>query len=254
MVALGKHWKRFLGIIGIPTALDFVKEILRTKVGDWMFEKLSELGNIGKWIAAYPFALGTIGLVAAIGWLVVAGIRESETYDESAILDLEGNPYQKPRVSKALSRGIAAVAVICIAFIGYGAYFYYRTVPLLDQYPLGYVIFDTDYVTSAVTPLETRRGLEAYQFDFRKVQIVENTASRIAIQLPDVIKNQTPLLTNARIGGDKITMQRFGAGYMFSDGPDMIMAVGQVQKYEGPKIIWILGFSREPTLQPAPSQ
>ncbi len=238
---LQKHWKGFLALIGVPSLLDLLKEHVRIKAVDWL---LGKLGSIGVWILSYPPALISLGLAAAMLSLLYAAIRESRTSDESTLVDDEGKPYLVRRVSSSWTAGFATVVLLCLCFLGYGVHVYYRTQPLLNEYPLGYVIFDTDTVSGAVTPYETRRGLEAYQFDFRPVRILENTATRIAIELPDVLKDHKPLLTEAKIGGDKTTMRKFGAGYLFSDGSGQIMATGQVLRYEGDRIIWVLGFRR----------
>jgi hypothetical protein len=243
-LVLQKDWKGFLGLIGVPCFLGLLLNYVTGKAMDFVVENLFKLGPLGKWIATYPLGLVTLGLIAALAWLIVAAIRESNVIEESDILDANGEPYAVRRVSKAWSRGFILTAVICIVIIGYGGYVYYRTIPLLEQYPLGYVIFDMDAVSGAVTPVETQKGLEAYQFDFRPVRILENTQSRIAIQLPNVLKNHTPLLTGAHVGGDRVTMHKFGAGYFFSDGQDQIWAVGQVLRYEGERIVWVLGFQR----------
>jgi hypothetical protein len=52
-------------------------------------------------------------------------------------------------------------------------------------------------VTGAVTPYETRGGLEAYAFDFRPVHVIENTATNVSMQLPGVFKDGKVLLSGA---------------------------------------------------------
>src|SRR3977135_3462998 len=93
----------------------------------------------------------------------------------------------------------------------------------LAQYPLGYTIFDVDYISGAYTPYQVRQGLEEYEFNFRPVQIIENTPTRISIRLPEVVKNGKPLFTNATIGGDKESMKHFGAGNGFSNGTNQVL-------------------------------
>jgi hypothetical protein len=185
-----------------------------------------------------------LGLAFALLWLLSTALRDSHASDESTIVDHVGNPYQIKRLSSRWTGGFAIVVFLCLAFLGYGVYEYYQTQPFLNEYPLGYAIFDMDTITGAVTPEQVRKGLETYQFDFTKVRIIENTASRIAIQLPDLLKDQKLILSQAQIGGDRITMQKFGAGYAFGDGTDSVMATGQVLRYQGSRIIWILGFRR----------
>ena len=59
------------------------------------------------------------------------------------------------------------------------------------------MVLDTDMVTGAVTPYETRGGLEAYAFDFRPVHVIENTATNVSMQLPGVFKDGKVLLSGA---------------------------------------------------------
>jgi hypothetical protein len=58
-----------------------------------------------------------------------------------------------------------------------------------------------DYVSSFMTPYETREGLERFQFDFRPVRITKNTSDRIQIQLPDLIKDKKLMATGVKTGG-----------------------------------------------------
>ena len=120
----------------------------------------------------------------------------------------------------------------------------------LSQYPLGYTIFQLDSVTGAVTPYQARQGLEAYEFNFKTAEIVENTATRISIRLPEVLKDGKPLFTNAIIGGDKKTMEEYGAGYTFGDGFLQVLGTGQVLKYDGNRVTWIFGLGRISPLPP----
>jgi hypothetical protein len=122
----------------------------------------------------------------------------------------------------------------------------------LSQYPLGYTIFQLDSVTGAVTPYQARQGLEAYEFNFKTAEIVENTATRISIQLPEVLKDGKPLFKNAIIGGDKKTMEEYGAGYMFGDASLGVLGTGQVLQYDGNRIIWIFGLRRISVPLPPP--
>ena len=124
---------------------------------------------------------------------------------------------------------------------------------LLLQYPLGYTIFEVDSVTSAVTPLQARQGLEAYEFNFAKVRITEDNSTHISMQLPDVLKDGKPILTDAQISGDKLTMLRYGAGYFFGDGSISVLGTGQVLQYKGNQVIWIFGLRQGPSFPPPPN-
>ncbi len=83
-------------------------------------------------------------------------------------------------------------------------------------------------VTGAVTPYEMRRGLEAYQFDFRPVHVIENTTTHVSMQLPDVFKDGKLLLSGA----------------MFSDGDGQVFILGRALEYRGNRMVWVIGFQR----------
>ncbi len=112
----------------------------------------------------------------------------------------------------------------------------------LQLYPLGYVIFDIDSITEAVTPYNASKNPQGYEFNFKSVRLVENTPYRISIQLPEVYKDSQLLLTNATISGDPKKMQEFGNGYGFSNKSVLnIMGIAQVLQYNGNKVTWIFG-------------
>jgi len=118
---------------------------------------------------------------------------------------------------------------------------------LLKKYPLGYVVFDVDFVTNAVTPLEARKGLEAYQYDFRPVRITQNTADRIAIRLPDLIKDKKLVLTGGETGGWK----RVGnlGGYLAEDKNGVGVQVwGEILTIKGSEVTFLVGFDKAPKL------
>lgn len=99
-------------------------------------------------------------------------------------------------------------------------------------------------VTGAVTPYEMRRGLEAYQFDFRPVHVIENTTTHVSMQLPDVFKDGKLLLSGAVIGGDKHSMNAWSSGAMFSDGDGQVFILGRALEYRGNRMVWVIGFQR----------
>ncbi len=170
-----KRWKQILVFLGFSEGLKLIQllqEDARIKFVDWA---LIRLGSFGAWVAGFHFAFLVLAVIVIILLLIVAAIRESLAPKESIILDSQEKPYKVQRIPPWWSTGFSVIGTLLALVLIYGAYDYYRTLPLLDKYPLGYVIFDTDYVTSAATPLETRRGLEAYQFDFRPVRITQNT-------------------------------------------------------------------------------
>jgi hypothetical protein len=115
----------------------------------------------------------------------------------------------------------------------------------LEQFPLGYVVFETDAVTGSFTPTGARQGLEAYAFNFQKAKVVENTQTKITIRLPDVMKNGKTILSGNDISGDKVTMMAYSAGSMFTDDDNyMVFATARSLKYSGDRVMWIYGLRR----------
>jgi hypothetical protein len=118
---------------------------------------------------------------------------------------------------------------------------------LLKKYPLGYVVFNLDYVTNAVTPFQTRQGLERFQYDFRPVRVLRNTDDQIAIQLPDLIENKKVILTGNQTGGTK-KVGNLG-GYMAQNSTGVgVMVWGEILAIRGSEITFLVGFDRAPTL------
>src|SRR5258708_7715490 len=139
-----KHWKRLLGFIGVSGLLDLVREYLRGKTMDRLLDKL---GGIGAWIHGYQVALFSIGLTLALLWLLGTAIKESLIRVDSTIVSHDGKPYQIPRLDRSWTIGFTIVVLICLGITGYAGYEYSRTEALLSEFPLGYVIFETDFVT-----------------------------------------------------------------------------------------------------------
>jgi hypothetical protein len=108
---------------------------------------------------------------------------------------------------------------------------------------LGYVTFELDLVTGAATPLNFRKGLEHYQFDFRTVKVVENTATTISIQLPTVYRDQEVVMGAPIVSSDKTGFLTLGAGGIVGDDPNnLLMFTAMALEYRGDKTFWVLGF------------
>lgn len=118
---------------------------------------------------------------------------------------------------------------------------------LLKRYPLGYVVFNLDYVTNAVTPFEARAGLGNFQYDFRPVRVLQNTDQRIAIQLPDLLKDGKLMLSGCNTGGIKRVGNLGGYGARSSDGFG-VMVLGEILGINGSEITFLVGFQRPPVL------
>src|SRR5258708_26438825 len=80
-------WKRIFLFLGVPGLADLLREFLRAKTMDWIYERL---GPFGLWLLNYKLALFTTALVISLLVIVVAAIRESWKPHESVILDVNG--------------------------------------------------------------------------------------------------------------------------------------------------------------------
>lgn len=207
---------RALGAIaGFLTALgigDIIKHWLGGRALDFLFE---HLGVIGLFLITYKFAFLTLGVILVLLWVAWEVIQQATISEESLVDNLEGGKYTYTRVSRPWAAGFCIGLLLCIALVGYGAWDYSKSSALLREFPLGYVVLRTDTITGAVMPLEMRRGLEAYTYDFRPVRVLENDA-QVRLTLPDVFKAHQLIMRGAQIGGDRATMQEHGAGYLFS--------------------------------------
>jgi hypothetical protein len=172
------HWRKFLGVIGVPGLYDLVREFGRGKAMEWLYQ---HLGLLGVWLASYKLAGITVGIVIVILWLMLSIVRETRER-ESIILDHVGNPYQIRRVSKAWARGTVVVLCALVMLLVYGVYRFYYVSPqaLLEKYPLGYVIFDVDK-SNAVFPYKTRPLLDKWSIDLSGVSVFEPDKEHIAI-------------------------------------------------------------------------
>jgi len=234
-----KRWKQVAAFLTLSEILKLLQEHVRIRFVDWA---LGQLGSFGAWIAGFHFAFLVVAVIIAIFVLVATAVRESYTSEDSLIVDSKGTPYKIQVVPTRWGWWFSVASVICGLFIAYGAYDYYRTIPLLDKYPLGYVIFDTDYVTNAVTPFETRRGLEAYQFDFRPVRITQDTKDRIAIRLPDLIKDKKLMATGIETGGWK-RVGNLGGAYI-GDDKGAVFEWAEILAIKDSEITFVVGFQR----------
>jgi len=114
----------------------------------------------------------------------------------------------------------------------------------LALYPLGYTIFDVNYVTGAVTPFQVRQGMEPFEFDFRSAGIRENTPAQISVQLPDIFKDGKAVLPHMVVGWDRGASQVHPLGFTFGDPPNRFVATAQILQDRGDRVIWILGIRR----------
>jgi hypothetical protein len=71
---LRKRYMWLLGIVGLPTIGDLVREYARGKAMDYA---ASQLGVFGDFLVANPFALSSIGIIVAMVVLMVMVVSES---------------------------------------------------------------------------------------------------------------------------------------------------------------------------------
>lgn len=250
IVRVKKRWKWLLGIVlGSETVSEIFRIWLHGRAMDWLLEKF---GSLGVWLLTYKFAGLTFSLFLVLLWLGWIALREGFAVRESAILDLNGNPHQVSGVSKSWSFGFVLVVITMLFFVGYGAYDYYRNRLYLNKYPLGYVIFSSDYMTSAVTPLETHRGLETYQFDFRPVRVTKNTDGQIEVRLPDILKDKKLVMTGILTGGTK-RLGEFGGGFT-GDDKGTVFEWAEILAIKDSEITFLVGFQRAGPMPPPSSK
>jgi hypothetical protein len=118
----------------------------------------------------------------------------------------------------------------------------------LLKYPLGYVIFEADRVTGAVTPFETRAGFESYQFDFRAVRVAQTSPGRIELHLPDVFKDGQQIVRAAGVAGPQQTGP-FGLVGFGTYGQEGIGEGAEILAINGSRITFLVGFR---TVEPPP--
>lgn len=242
---LRKHWKQFATFL-LPFALgDFLREYVLGKAMDYLLDRL---GDLGLWIYVNPFAFLTIGSVIALIWLLVNVAWRSQEKGTSLLVDEKEAHYKIKKEYSSWGKAAVAFLLVVVAFVVYGFYKYQYAVPLLKSFNLGYVILDTDYVTQAVMPLETRNGIsEKVEFDFSTVRVLKNTPEQMVLQLPRLLfTDESKILfgQSSVIGGSREELMKYWNGAGFYDGTAEFSADAHIQKYKGNHIVWIIGFNR----------
>jgi hypothetical protein len=122
-----RHWKKFTALLTIGLG-DLLKHFVAGKIVDWT---VNSLGAFGVWILDYPVAFLSMAVACVFLWLVGVAIRESIRTNASEILDHEGKPFQFRSLSPKWTAGFSTVVILCLLFLGYGAYEYYTT-PIIE--------------------------------------------------------------------------------------------------------------------------
>jgi hypothetical protein len=239
-----KNWRRIFGFIGVQGLFDLVREFVRGKAMEWIYQNL---GSVGIWMASYKLAGLTIGIIIVILWLIASVIKATRER-ESIILDPTGKPYQIRTAPKAWARSAVVVSCALVIFLVYGTYRFYRVTPqiLLEKYPLGYVVFDVDQ-ENAIFPYGTKYLLDRWDFDWSTVKMATGKMDNqdvVWLTLPNIrYKNGRGLImTDSHVGWPK-RVGPIGNSVLRTPNFDMraeILAIG-------PKgIVFLIGFAQTP--------
>lgn len=120
----------------------------------------------------------------------------------------------------------------------------------LKQYPYGYAKIQMNAVTGAVVPLRVLKGKRSYSFAFQKVRVIENTHSKVTLQLPDILdENGIVRASQLTISGDPRSVESFyGLGCVGDKENGTICVEAKVLEYKGDEqIIWIVGIMDDPS-------
>jgi hypothetical protein len=120
---LHQRYKSLLFLLGIETLPDILKEFVRGKLMDALYD---QLGGFGLWLKAYPLAFFTVGLCSVIAWLAIITVRESRKPRHSIICDEQAVPYTRNKVSRRWAYSFVALASVCTAALLYGTFRYYQ--------------------------------------------------------------------------------------------------------------------------------
>jgi len=119
---LRKKWKQFL-LLGAPSLFDILKEFVRGKITDQAY---THLGDLGRWLLAYPAAFFTLDLCLVVTAIIFVTVKQSRVTEKSAIVDEHGVFYERQVVSPNWTKGLIVAAIVCIGVVGYGTYRYYQ--------------------------------------------------------------------------------------------------------------------------------
>jgi hypothetical protein len=125
-------------VLGVGSLLDIVKEFLRAKMMDWLYERF---GSFGQWLLNYPLNGLTISLVAALLFLMMLVVWESGTRKLSPILDTSARPYEMQGISNAWGVGFPLIVIIIVSSLSYGTFRYYKINAIPEISLIGYQVY-----------------------------------------------------------------------------------------------------------------
>lgn len=126
---------------------------------------------------------------------------------------------------------------------------------LLEEFPLGYQIFDVDH-TNAVFPYPNE-GLKDFDLDWSHAGILENTSDELVIRLPSVkSKDGTLWIRSVEMTWHAPDFSRFvgGAVFQLHDDEPWVYMAGRVLSKNESGTVFVVGFAplnlpRPPMLQ-----
>jgi hypothetical protein len=116
---------------------------------------------------------------------------------------------------------------------------------LLQKYPLGYAIFELNYMNQ-FTPYEGLSVLKNYEkVDWSQAKVIQNTKDRIALQLPDLKrKDGTVGITGVMTGGWK-KVGYLGCGGI-GTGTESLYVCGEILAIREDRIVFLVNLMQMP--------
>jgi hypothetical protein len=117
---------------------------------------------------------------------------------------------------------------------------------LLKEYPLGYVIFETDY-ESSVFPYQSR-AFDNWDFDFSAVRVTPRTADKVTLTFPSIKPKpgkSGPTIIGATTSAPKHPGP-LGVKYIFVDRASDLALGGKVLAVKDNRLVFVIGFTHAP--------
>ncbi len=219
--------------------------------------RLSIEGALGIAAALILFVLDKMGIGGTPVYILLFLVAAFLCVDSIARSDWGRSNKHK----KLLASGL--VSVFYLAF-GYWIFFYPHSEPemerkidellasrayspekLREKYPLGYFIFELEYVNNPEKARLLKSEIGNYELDWTTVKFQSNTRDSVGIYLPDVRqKTGKPLLTHILMGGTKKVGNM--SGILIND----MIVWGEILQIRQTGIVFLVGFTRSPNPSP----